>query len=85
MVKYTSMEYTMTWGGDLFRRAYFHDDNMARTLNVTQGTWPSEIPKDVAAWTTAANNNEIYEGGSVENRFMSLGLQFGIAYSFVRE
>lgn len=74
----------LTWGGDLFKKFYFTDHNTARTLNVTQGTWPSELPIDVQAYSTAVANNDTYDGDRVENRFGSFGLQIGIAYSFVR-
>jgi hypothetical protein len=71
-------------GIDLFKRAYLDESNWAKRLNITQGTWPIELPTDVPAYMTSVTNNDTYGGGVVENRFANLGIQFGVAYSFLR-
>jgi hypothetical protein len=74
----------LSYGGDLFRNAYLDDNNTAKVLNVTQGSWPSELPIDVAGYISSVTNNETYDGERVENKFGSLGIQVGLAYSFLR-
>jgi hypothetical protein len=74
----------ISYGGDLFSKSYLDDQNMAKTLNVTQGSWPSQLPIDVPAYINSVNNIETYKGDNVENKFGSLGIHVGIAYSFLR-
>ena len=74
----------VSYGGDLFGKFYFRDNNTAKGLNVTQGDWPDELPTDVPAYYTNLNNFTSYDGSYLENKFGSLGIQIGLAYSFLR-